>query len=359
MVKNRQNNIMGKEMNYLDRNEFNFEPSDEVKKAIKDFDVKKLCFYTRIYDQGKKSIFSVYLSKLYQIDENQIILSYGAEDLLKKAVHFFLNEGGSKAMLIPRFSWWYYQSIASEVSGTTLQYPVYEDGDTFRYDLKGIKNMVNEIRPKILLIASPNNPTGNTLTPEGIEQLINLIPIDTVIIVDEAYASFIREDTSYIKDLINQHENIIICRTLSKFYGLPGLRMGFGFVGHGKEMERFCKYANMYLGYDRLSEEIAIAALKSEDHYRRIARIMQEAREMYTKELKELPGFKVYKSGANFILIKYPVQLRSALQNAFAKENYKVKFMDEPDLNEHMRITLGRKEQNRIICNTILKIAVL
>lgn len=344
-------------MNYLDRNEFNFEPSDEVKKAIRNFDVKELCFYTRIYDQGKKSIFSVYLSKLYHIYENQIVLGYGAEDLLKKAVHFFLTEGGSKTMLIPRFSWWYYQSIASEVSGTTLQYPIYEDKDTFHYDIKGIKQMVEKIKPKILLIASPNNPTGNTLTPEGIGQLADLVTSDTIILVDEAYASFIREDTSYIKTLTDQHENIIICRTLSKFYGLPGLRMGFGFTGHGKEMERFCNYANMYLGYDRLSEEIAIAAMKSDAHYRRIAKIMQEAREMYTKELKELPGFKVYKSGANFILIKYPVSLRSALQDAFTKENYKVKFMNEPDLNEHMRITLGRREQNRTICDTILKIA--
>ena len=116
-------------MNYLDRNEFNFEPSEEVKKALADFDYRKLCFYTRIYDQGKKSIFSVYLSELYDIDESQILLGYGAEDLLKKAVHYFLTLGGSKTMIIPQFSWWYYKSIADEVDGTTLQYHVYEDGD--------------------------------------------------------------------------------------------------------------------------------------------------------------------------------------------------------------------------------------
>lgn len=344
-------------MNYLDRNEFNFEPSKEVKQALKDFDIRKLCFYTRIYDQGKKSIFSVYLSKLYQIDEHQIILGYGAEELLKKAVHFFLTEGGSKTMLVPKFSWWYYQSIASEVSGTTLLYPVYEDENTFRYDLKGMLQMVEQIKPRILLIASPNNPTGNTLTPEEIDHLAEKIPPETLILVDEAYASFVHEDSSYIKTLIDRHENLIICRTLSKFYGLPGLRLGFGFVGKGKEMDRFCQYANMYLGYDRLSEEIGIAALKSEAHYRQIAGIMQEGREMYTRKLGQLPGFKVYKSQANFILVKYPIVLRPQLQEAFSQESYKVKFMEEPDLHEHMRITLGRKEQNEKVCDTILKIA--
>lgn len=144
---------------------------------------------------------------------------------------------------------------------------------------------------------------------------------------------------------------------MSKFYGLPGLRLGFGFIGKGEEMERFAKYANMYLGYDRLSEEVGIAALKSGDHYREIARVMQEARDMYKAEVGALDGFKVYRSVANFILIKYPIALKEKLQKTFADEDYKVKFMNEPDLNTHMRITLGRSEQNRTVCDTILRIA--
>ena len=78
---------MNKELNYLDRNEFNFTPSDEVVNAIKNFDIRKLAFYTRIYDEGKKSIFSEFLAEYYGIDEKQILLGYGAEDLLKMAVH--------------------------------------------------------------------------------------------------------------------------------------------------------------------------------------------------------------------------------------------------------------------------------
>ena len=287
---------MNEKMNFLDRNEFNFEPSDEVKEVIKNFDYRKLCFYTRIYDQGKKSIFSVYLSELYDIDEHQIILGYGAEDLLKKTVHYFLTLGGSKTMLIPKFSWWYYKSIADEVHGTTLQYPVYENGNTFTYDFEGIKKMVDELQPKILLVASPNNPTGNALTPAEMEKMVDMVPQSTILLVDEAYASFLSSDASYVKMLIEKHPNIIICRTMSKFYGLPGLRMGFGFIGQGEEMEHFAKYANMYLGYDRLSEDIAIAAIKSDAHYREIAQVMQDARDMYTNELGALPGFKVYQS---------------------------------------------------------------
>ena len=158
--------------------------------------------------------------------------------------------------------------------------------------------------------------------------------------------------------MIERHPNIIFCRTLSKFYGLPGLRWGFGFVGKGEMMECFGRYANKYLGYDRLAEEVAIAAIKSESHYREIANVMDEARAMYTEEIGALPGFKVYKSIANFILIKYPIELKEALEAEFANQSYKVKFMNEPDINTHMRITLGRREQNRLVCDIIKRIAL-
>ena len=150
---------------------------------------------------------------------------------------------------------------------------------------------------------------------------------------------------------------MIFCRTLSKFYGLPGLRMGFAFVGRSEEMDKFCRYANKYLGYDRLAEDIAVAALSSEEHYRHVATVMNEARRMYQEEIGCLQGFKVYRSVANFILIKYPPALKDALKRAFAHAHYKVKFMNEPGLETHLRITLGRAKQNREVADVILKIA--
>ena len=347
---------MEKNLNFLDRNEFNYSPSKEVVEALKNFDINKLCFYTRIYDEGKKSILSVFLSELYDIDETQVLLGYGGEDILKQAVHYFLTqEDGNKTMLIPKFSWWYYKSIADEVNGHTLQYPLYEDGNTFKYDFETLKDMIQKENPKILLLASPNNPTGNGLTPKELDELLAEVPSQTVVLIDEAYASFVSTDTSYIKKLVNKYPNLIISRTLSKFYGLPGLRMGFGFMS--KELEKFSRYSNKYLGYNRISEDIAIAALKSDAHYRNIAKLMNEDRERYEKEIGVLPGFKVYESVANFILIKYPIELKEALQKAFAKQSYKVKFMNEPDINTHLRITLGRPEQNRIVIDTIKEIA--
>ena len=346
-------------MNYLDRNEFNFEPSQKVVEAIKNFDPKTLCFYTRIYDQGKKSVISVRLSEIYGVDESQVLLTYGGEDMLKNAIHYFLSVNSQTGapntkILIPEFSWWYYNRVASECGGTFEMYPLHEKEDTFAYDIDEVIEYTNRIHPRMLLLASPNNPTGNGLTPEEIGRIMENIPSDTMVLIDEAYASFISTDTAYIAPLVNKNSTLIISRTLSKFYGLPGLRVGFGFIGKGHD--QFESYINKYLGYNRFSEAVALAALDSDDHYRKVADDMEWGRQLYKKELGNLPGFKVYKSVANFILIKYPLEIKDALMEALKVQDYKIKFMSDKGLESCLRITLGRKEQTQTVVDTILNV---
>jgi len=203
-------------------------------------------------------------------------------------------------------------------------------------------------------LASPNNPTGNGLTPEEIGQIMENIPIDTIALIDEAYASFVSTDTHYIAPLVDKYDNLIISRTLSKFYGLPGLRVGFGFIGKGHD--QFLSYVNKYLGFNRFSEAVALAALNSDEHYRRVADEMEWGRQLYKRELGNLPGFKVYKSVANFVLIKYPVEIKEELKNALAIQDYKIKFMGDKGLESCLRITLGRKEQTQVVCDTIKQV---
>ncbi len=341
-------------MNYLDRNEFNFEPSQKVLDAIKNFNPKDLCFYTRIYDQGKKSVISVRVSELYGVPEEQVLLGYGGEEILKNAIHYFLTVGDNKTILIPEFSWWYYNRVAGECGGKFEMYPLYEQDDTFAYNVDEVIEYTNRIHPRMLLLASPNNPTGNSLTSEEIGRIMENIPDDTMVLVDEAYASFITSDTDYIAPLVNKYNNLIISRTLSKFYGLPGLRTGFGFIGKGHD--QFLSYSNKYLGFNRFSEAVALAALESDEHYRRVADEMEWDRQLFKKELGNLPGFKVYKSVANFILIKYPVEIKDALQKALADQDYKIKFMTDKGLESCLRITLGRKEQIQVVVDTIKRV---
>jgi histidinol-phosphate aminotransferase len=290
------------------------------------------------------------------VPEEQVLLGYGGEDILKNTVHYYLSKGDNRTIMIPQFSWWYYNRIAGECGGNTEMYPLHETDDTFAYDIDEIIEYTNRICPRMLLIASPNNPTGNSISGEELGCIMEHIPSQTMVLVDEAYASFITTDIDYIAPLVNKYSNLIISRTLSKFYGLPGLRMGFGFMGKGHE--GFLNYANKYLGYNRFSEAVALAALDSDDHYRAVADQMDWGRKLYRRELGALPGFKIYKSVANFILIKYPLSIKERLQAALAEQDYKIKFMSDPGLESCVRITLGRPEQTQAVCDTIKRIAL-
>ena len=244
--------------------------------------------------------------------------------------------------------------MADECGGTYEMYPLHEQEDTFAYDVDEVIAYTCRVHPRMLLLASPNNPTGNSLSPEELGRIMENIPSDTMVLVDEAYASFINTDTAYIAPLVQKYANIIISRTLSKFYGLPGLRVGFAFIGAGHD--EFVSYVNKYLGYNRFSEAVALAALDSDEHYRHVADDMEWGRQLYKKALGHLPGFKVYKSVANFILIKYPIEIKEPLMRALAAEEYKIKFMADKGLESCLRITLGRKEQTQTVVDTILSI---
>jgi histidinol-phosphate aminotransferase len=341
---------------FLDRNECNYGPAPEIGEILKNFDPNLLCFYTRIYDEGKKSILSDHIANLYGIPEEQVILGYGGEDILKQVVHCFLTGGDKqKTLLIPKFSWWYYRSIANEVNGRTICYPLYEEGNTFKYDIKGMRELVEREKPEMVLMASPNNPTGNTLTSEELHEILSFISPETVVVIDEAYASFANKDTRYIKALIDEFPNLLIVRTLSKFYGLPGLRVGFAFMG--TKLTSFLSYSTKYLGYNRITEEVGIAALNAGDYYQHIADLMAADRATYMEELGALKGFTVYQSEANFILVKYPIAMKTKLQEAFKAKKLAIKFMNEEDINTHMRITLGTQAQNRLVIDIVKEVA--
>jgi len=89
------------------------------------------------------------------------LLGYGSEDILKQAVQCYINKG--EKIMIPSFSWWYYKKIVEDVEGISIEYPIVEGEHTFYYDIEGMIKIYNEQKPKLVIISSPNNPTGNRL----------------------------------------------------------------------------------------------------------------------------------------------------------------------------------------------------
>lgn len=211
-------------------------------------------------------------------------------------------------------------------------------------------DIYNRERPKLVLISSPNNPTGNRLETEQLNLVLERMR-DTLVILDEAYLLFDETYKSNPVELVNRHPNLIIIRTFSKYYALAGIRTGFAFLGDNHE--RFKLLNARYLGFNRLSERVAIAALDSPGYYCSIGRKMADDKEMLYNELNQLPGFHVYLSYANFILVKIPPEVMDPLKKYLTERNMIIKFMNEDGLNSHIRITIGTHYQNSLLLKLV------
>lgn len=335
----------------LDRNENNYGPAPVVFDILKSIDKNLLGFYSREFDKGIKSSLSRYIGEVFEIPEKRVLLGYGGEDLLKQIVHCYLSDTENNTLLIPSHSWWYYRQIADEVGGQTYEYPLYESEDSFKYDIEGMKKSIDEKNPKILFIASPNNPTGNSMAQKDLREILDYVSKDCVVVIDEAYAMYRSTETSYVKDLLDKYPNLVLIRTFSKYYGLPALRIGFALVG--ENLNEFIGFSTRYLGFNRISEEIGIAVMQEKDYYEDVSKKMNEDKEMFKRELNVFDGWKVFNSDANFVLVKIPEDIKESLKKFLLERNMMIKFMNEELLNCHLRVTLGTQEQNRLLVSLI------
>jgi histidinol-phosphate aminotransferase len=333
--------ISKKTVIYLDRNENQYGPSPACFKVLQSANDNLLNTYSRDFERGIKSSLSERLAYDFGTSEKKILLGYGSEDILKQAVQCYINKGDK--IMIPSCSWWYYKKIADEAEGLNVQYPIVEGNKSFYYNVTEMINIFVAQKPKLVLISSPNNPTGNRLEADQLNFVLEKMK-DSVVILDEAYSLF--DETFRIDpvELVNKYPNLIIIRTFSKYYALAGIRTGYAFLGDNHE--KLSLLSARYLGFNRLSEKIAVAALDSPDYYTAMGRKLSEDREMLFTELNELPGFHAYKSYANFILVKIPPSIKNTLKEYLTERNMVIKFMNEDGLNTHIRITIGTHSQN-------------
>lgn len=325
---------------YLDRNENNYGPAPACIETAQSASADLFYQYSTDYKQGMKSILSGRLSKEFNIPENRILLGYGAEDLLKQVVQCHLSK--DKKLMIPSHSWWYYKEIANEVKGINVEYPLVEGENEYHYDIEKLLEIYKSEKPDIVFISSPNNPTGNSISDDDLTKVLDELT-NSVVVLDEAY--WLSDNNKRAARLVNRYQNLIIIRTFSKLYALAGIRIGYALIG--EKFKLLSKMSNRYLGYNRISQRIALAALDSSEYYEDVASKMAQDRKLFYRELNQLAGFKVYKSDANFILVKIPLSMMSSLNTFLKEKGIVIKFMNEERLNSHMRISLGTQEQNR------------
>jgi histidinol-phosphate aminotransferase len=331
----------------FDRNENRYGPAPACLKVLHNADKEMLFNYTRAFQQGNYSDLSVHVSKLHKVDEKRIILGYGCEDILKEAVHYFLKKG--RTILIPSASWWYYTAIADEVGGITVQFPLVETPERYEFDVDALINMKQEHNPGIVLIASPNNPTGNVLARADLLRILEAYK-DTPVMLDQAYFGHTADEVDDFGGLTDQYPNLIFLRTFSKLFAMAGVRIGYGVIGEG--LGGFQKFCARNLGYNRISEQLALAALNSPEYYADIAARMASDRQKMYEVFRSL-GCLAFESEANFILVKFPDWVVPILKEALDSQGLIVKFFKEECFLGYARISLGTDEENARLLDAV------
>lgn len=326
----------------LDRNENRYGPAPACREFLCTHGADLLFNYPRSFQQGHYSLLGARLAEMHAVPEERVILGYGAEDILKVTVHRYVAAG--ETILIPSASWWYYHAVAGEVNGVTREYPLVETPTRYRYDIDALLAQRDRHDVKLLLIASPNNPTGNSIDPADLRRVLeHYRGIPTVL--DEAYFGLTEDHTDVAGRLVAEFPDLLVLRSFSKLYALAGARIGYGLAGARHEaLVRFCA---RNLGYHRLSEALALRALDSVDYYDGIRRAMSADRALLYARLRAIDGVRVYDSNANFVLARFPEAVIPSLDRQLKAAGYVIKFFKEPGFLDCARITLGTTEENR------------
>ncbi|MBN1249967.1 MAG: aminotransferase class I/II-fold pyridoxal phosphate-dependent enzyme, partial [Anaerolineae bacterium] len=223
-----------------------------------------------------------------------------------------------------------------------ISVPRHED---FSLDIEGIEAAVgvDELpltqRPKLIFVASPNNPDGSWLPDAVLERLLAL-PL--VVVLDEAYVEFAGRERSRIRQ-VPDRDNLIVLRTFSKLAGLAGLRVGYG-AFPAPLMPHLWKIKQPY-NVSVAASTAAIAALGDlpwlED---KVARIIDE-RARFLTGLASVPYLRPYPSQSNFILCQVLGRDAAALKLALEGEGILIRYYRTPRLSDHVRFTVGKPEQ--------------
>ena len=322
-----QYNIKDTESIYLDANESPFENG------------------VNRYPDNKHYELKTVLSKIKNVQESQIVFGNGMDEILDLIVRVFCDPSLDQIITLPP-TYGMYNVIASTNNVENIEVPLNSD---FSINVQKVLSKASE-KTKIIFLCSPNNPTGNSFKYCDVLKLIN--EFDGIIVLDEAYIDF--SSNNSLTGLINEHDNLIITQTLSKAYGMAGLRLGMG-LSNKKIIDYINKIKPPY-NINSLSEKKVLSELKNIQSVKKnIMIVLNEKLKLQTALVNLCFVEKVFNSDANFLLVKVDdVKLRCTqlLENGIIVRDRSNDFLCENCL----RITVGTPAQNRFLIKTLITI---
>jgi len=298
-----------------------------------------------LYPDGDCFYLKRSLAARLEVAAENLIFGNGSNEIIELAARTFLRPGDEAVMACQAFV--VYQLIVQAVGGQSKAVPLRD----FTHDLAAIADAVTP-RTRIVILANPNNPTGTIYRRPEWESFLNKISRDVLLIVDEAYFEYV-QDPAY-PDSLRYHEEeraLLTLRTFSKLYGLAGLRVGYG-VGP-KSLIAMMQRVRQPFNVNAVAQWAALAALDDADHVKHSLAVNAEGLQYLAQELRRME-LEFVPSCANFILVRV-----GRGQEVFKKllaQGIIVRPMDGYQFPEHVRVTVGTKEENRRFVEALRRI---
>lgn len=275
------------------------------------------------------------LSHIKGVPAQNIFLGNGSDEAIDLLFRAFCRPGIDNVILVPPTYGMY--EVSANINDIALK-KVNLTPD-FQLDMEGVAEAVDE-QTKIIFLCSPNNPTGNSLERSDVETI--LANFDGLVVIDEAYINYSRQKT-FIQEL-TEYANLVVLQTLSKAWGLAGIRLGMAFAS-AEIIEVFNKIKPPY-NINQATQQLALEAL---DHVDRVNEWIKETvsqRELLSNQLRTFAFvLYVYPSDANFILVKTtePRLIYSYLVDSsiIIRDRSKVELCEGC-----LRITVGTPQEN-------------
>jgi histidinol-phosphate aminotransferase len=267
------------------------------------------------------------LSERLGIPPENILAGSGTTELIRLITMTYLRKGDRVLIIEPTYGEY---ETACRISGARMIKHQTKEEDDFSPKVADITDTIREHHPRVTFICNPNNPTGKYFTRRDTEKVGNATG-DNLLVLDEAYIAFVAQSWNSI-DLITQG-NVIILRSMTKDYGLPGLRLGYAVARHEiiDSLRRVCPPWNVNI----IAQKVGTAVLNNGEYLAQSLVQVHEAQKFLISELTRL-GFKVIPSDANYFLIK--VGSARKFRNSLLKQGILVRDCTSFGLPQYVRI---------------------
>lgn len=275
-----------------------------------------------------------------------IVLGNGSDELIDIIIKTFVEE--DENVLTADITFLEYEIICRvngrKVQTVPLRY--------FKYDLEAIKRKIDQ-KTKVIFISNPNNPTGTYVARHEIESFLRDLPDKILLVLDEAYDTFIDvDDFPYGLNYVNNYKNMIVLKTFSKAYGLAGLRIGYAIAD--AEFASYMEVVRQPFNVNILAQAAAIAALEDRKFLQKTRKVILEGKGYLYDALAEL-GIAYVPTVANFILIDVAKDSEKIFKEML-KYGVIVRDMKQYGLKNFIRVTIGTKKENERFIKVLKKV---